>query len=170
MLAGPASTLSPTAQLANAETRFNEQLALVQADNFSQINDFVAAAAQLRDLKREAFASGEMFQQFESMLFALLDNVLAGVPGFATQGAISAGSDSQLLRIQPSETATITRGPMPDSRPDIRELGRLTVSGNSEQAGLTRALIAEVKALRADNAELHFKLNRILSEPARRVA
>lgn len=170
MLTGSTSSLAPLTRIANAETAFNEQLAIAQGGNLGQADQFAAAASALRDLKRE-FLGAPSFAEFEQFLLATIENVFGSLPGFATQGTFSnLGSDSRLIRVQPQEQALITRGAPPDPRPDIKELGRVISLSNSNLIDEVRGLRTEVAGLRRDNDELRTQNRLILSAPNRRSA
>ena len=78
-----ASTLNPAERLSLARSAFDENLASINAGDYSNIDDIVGQASKLLDIGRNVFASGQGFSSLESYVrqsVAGIDETL-GAPG-----------------------------------------------------------------------------------------
>ena len=114
LFAGSASTLSPTAQLAAAQSTYNAKLALAQGGNLDAQGSITQDAENLRQAARAVFASGsgyqKIFSQITSQLLALpavqstTDPVTAAVRDVVT--ATQAGN-ATLALVNANTSATV---------------------------------------------------------------
>lgn len=163
LTATSASPLPIGEVLANVEAEFADLLSQVQGGDITVAGELTDAATRLLDVSRRTFASSEAFFTRFYFVVESLENVLGGLPGFATGGSFTVGghggTDSQLVafRATPGEQVTISgQGGSAIAGEFMREAAR----GNLRTQQLLEQLIVAVEGMTASQERVERELRR----------